>query len=105
MKMHEQNSANIDVVRQVKTIMITKARNVRMFSRKSATKGTARTIGKATNEVSTVETRSPESNLPQRICQGVIVVVNNKSKVSRSRSLVTLPAEKTGPIRILKTIT
>ena len=51
--------------------------------------------------VSTQDTLSPEISLPVRMCQGETVVVRSSSSVCRSRSLVTLPAEKTGPTSTL----
>src|SRR3954464_15190879 len=65
----------------------------------------ASNTGHNRNAVSTVETRSPESNLPQSICQGVTSVTSSKSSVCRSRSLVTLPAENTGPTSTLNSST
>ena len=63
----------------------------------SGTSTAASTIGQSRNSVSTVETRQAASNLPERICRGVNNVVSSRSNVWRSRSLVTAPAEKTGP--------
>ena len=42
---------------------------------------------------------------PQMICQGESVVTSSNSRLSRSRSLVTLPAENTGPTSTLNRIT
>src|SRR5262245_33412501 len=65
----------------------------------------ANTTGHSKNEVNTLDTRSPDSNLPHSICQGVTSVLSNRSSVCRSRSLVTLPAENTGPTSILNNST
>ena len=85
--------------------MIRYAIIVGMFERYSGTSGIANNSGHNRKHESTLETRRLDSNLPHRICHGVITVVSSKSKVCLSRSLVTLPAEKTGPIRMLNRIT
>ena len=54
----------------------------------------ASTTGNIRNEVSTLETRRPETSFPQSIWRGVMSVVSSRSSVCRSRSLVTLPALK-----------
>ena len=56
----------------------------------------ARNTGHSRNDVSTLDTRRPESSLPHSICHGVMSVVSSRSSVDRSRSLVTLAAEKHG---------
>src|SRR5436190_19922117 len=65
----------------------------------------ANNTGHSKNAVSTLETRSPENSLPHSICHGVTSVTSSRSSVCRSRSLVTLPAENTGPTSILNKIT
>src|SRR4029078_9801809 len=62
----------------------------------------AKKTGHSRKQVSTLDTRRPDSSLPHSICHGVMSVVSNRSSVDRSRSLVTLPAEKTGPTSKLK---
>ena len=45
--------------------------------------------------------RKGKRSLAERICQGDKVVVKRSSSVRRSRSLVMLPAAKTGPTSML----
>ena len=61
--------------------------------------------GQSKNDDKTLETLRPDTSFPHSNCHGVMTVVSNRSRVCRSRSLVTLPAEKTGPIKILNKTT
>ena len=55
--------------------------------------------------MNTVETRSAARSLAKTIVPGRKSVVRSRLSVCRSRSLVMLPAENTGPTSRLKVIT
>ena len=92
----EQNRAIIAVVKQVIATIARNAMTVSQFNQYSSTIADANNTGHNKNEVKTLETLRPATSFPHKICQGVIVVVKRRSSVCRSRSLVILPAEKTG---------
>ena len=100
----DKNRARIALNIEAVTQMPRKTSIARQFLNSSGFKK-ERSKGNIKKDVNTNDTLYPAISLPHMISHDEIVVVSNRSNVCRSRSLVMLPAVKTGAAKILKTST